>query len=540
VTVATAVTPRPITLDDERHPPLWRRPLGGFPREGLARAGVVLACGIVIAGVAGRFLASGGLWLDEALSVNIAKLPLAQLPGALVQDGSPPLYYLLLHYWMLLFGQGDFAVRALSGITSTVTLPFLWAAGKRAGGRPTAWAALLLGATSPWAVYYGTDTRMYSLMALEAILWYLAVRRALELPSRGRLIALGAVTAALMYTHYWDLYLVAVGGAWLLVRAWVERRSGEPRAPEYPGAAAKSLVAMICGGVVWLPWSPVFVFQVLHTGTPWAGAPSPVDLLSVFGFFAGVGAWGELLTFLLFGLVGLAIFARPGPRATSVIVEMRAQPRARFVAVLVAGSLGAAVLAGILTGAAFDNRYIAVVFPLFVLLCALGVTTFTSRKVTSAMLAVACTAGLLTAQDQNSQPRTQAVQVAAVLNAQAQPGDMVVYCPDQLGPAVDRLLKVPDVTQVTFPRGISPARVDWVNYLSVIQNTDVGTFAEGIVKKLNPGSTLWLVWRNGYRGFGGSCGYLTSWLQMLHPGGETLVTQNSNYYEYENLVRWPS
>jgi mannosyltransferase len=550
VTVATAVTPRPTTLDDEQHAPLWRRPLGGFPREGLARAGVVAACAIVIAGVAGRFLASGGLWLDEALSVNIAKLPLAQLPGALVQDGSPPLYYLVLHYWMLLFGQGDFAVRALSGVISTATLPFLWAAGKRAGGRPTAWAALLLGASSPWAIYYGTDTRMYSLMALEAIVWYLAVRRALELPSRRRLIALGAVTAALMYTHYWDLYLVAVGGAWLLARAWGEHRSGvarsdelrpgDQRAPEYPGAAAKSLKAMICGAVVWLPWSPVFVFQALHTGTPWAGAPSPVDLLSVFGYFSGVGAWGYLLTFTLFGLAGLAIFAGPGPRATSVILEFRPQPRARFVAVLVVGALSAAVLAGILTGAAFDSRYIAVVFPLFIVLCALGVTTFKSRKVTSVMLAVACTAGLISAKDQNSQPRTQAVQVAAVLNAQAQPGDMVVYCPDQLGPAVDRLLKVPNVTQLTFPRMIGPARVDWVNYLSVIQNTDVGTFAQDIVNKLNPGSTLWLVWRNGYRGFGGSCGYLASWLQMLHPGGETVRTQDPNYYEYENLVRWPS
>ena len=550
MTVATAVTPRPTTLDDEQHAPLWRRPLGGFPREGLARAGVVAACAIVIAGVAGRFLASGGLWLDEALSVNIAKLPLAQLPGALVQDGSPPLYYLLLHYWMLLFGQGDFAVRALSGVISTATLPFLWAAGKRAGGRPTAWAALLLGASSPWAIYYGTDTRMYSLMALEAIVWYLAVRRALELPSRRRLIALGAVTAALMYTHYWDLYLVAIGGAWLLARAWGEHRSGggrsdelrpgDHRAPEYPGAAAKSLKAMICGAVVWLPWSPVFVFQALHTGTPWAGAPSPVDLLSVFGYFSGVGAWGYLLTFTLFGLAGLAIFAGPGPLATSVILEFRPQPRARFVAVLVVGALSAAVLAGILTGAAFDSRYIAVVFPLFIVLCALGVTTFKSRKVTSVMLAVACTAGLISAKDQNSQPRTQAVQVAAVLNAQAQPGDMVVYCPDQLGPAVDRLLKVPNVTQLTFPRMIGPARVDWVNYLSVIQNTDVGTFAQDIVNKLNPGSTLWLVWRNGYRGFGGSCGYLASWLQMLHPGGETVRTQDPDYYEYENLVRWPS
>jgi hypothetical protein len=506
----------------------------------MARAGVAAACAVVVAGVAGRFLVSGGLWLDEALSVNIAKLPLAQLPAALVQDGSPPLYYLLLHYWMLLFGQSDFAVRALSGVISTVTLPFLWAAGKRAGGRSTAWAALLLGASSPWAIYYATDTRMYSLMALEAILWYLAVGRALEQPSRRRLVAVGAVTAALMYTHYWDLYLVAVGGAWLLVRAWLEHRSGEPRTPDRPGAAAKALVAMIGGGVLWLPWSPVFVFQVLHTGTPWAGAPSPVDLLSVFGYFAGVGAWGYLLTFTLFGLVGLAIFAGPGSRATSVVVEFRPQPRARFVAVLVVGVLGAAVLAGMLIGAAFDNRYIAVVFPLFILLCALGITTFNSRKVTSVMLAVACAAGLLSAKDQNSEPRAQAVQVAAVLNAQAQPGDMVVYCPDQLGPAVDRLLKVPDVTQLTFPRGIGPARVDWVNYLSFIQNTDVGTFAEGIVKKLNPGSTLWLVWRNGYRGFGGSCGYLTSWLQMLHPGGETVITQNSNYYEYENLVRWPS
>jgi len=83
-------------------------------------------------------------------------------------------------------------------------------------------------------------------------------------------------------------------------------------------------------------------------------------------------------------------------------------------------------------------------------------------------------------------------------------------------------------------------RVDWVNYVSVIQNTDVGTFAEKIVKNLNPGSTLWLVWRNGYLGFGASCGYLISWLQMLHPGGETVRTENPNYYEYENLVRWPS
>ena len=113
-------------------------------------------------------------------------------------------------------------------------------------------------------------------------------------------------------------------------------------------------------------------------------------------------------------------------------------------------------------------------------------TTFSSRRVVSGMLAVACVGGLLSAQGQNSQPRTQAVQVAAVLNAEAQPGDVVVYCPDQLGPAVDRLLKVPGVTQLTYPRMIGPARVDWVDYVSTIQHTDVGTFAQEIFRTAQP------------------------------------------------------
>jgi mannosyltransferase len=536
VAVTTEVTPRLVSLDQGQSTPMWRQVGRGWLPARVGRWGLYLASIVILAGVAGRFLAPSGLWLDEALSVNIAKLPLEQMPGALVQDGSPPLYYLLLHYWMSLFGQGDFAVRALSGIISVATLPLLWAAGYRVGGRPTAWAALLLGASSPWAIYYATDTRMYSLMAFEAVLWFLAVRRALELPSRGRLIAVGLVTGALMYTHYWDLYLVGVGGAWALWRSWAEHRTGQRPPYACPGAAERVLWAMLGGVAVWLPWSPVFVFQALHTGTPWTTPPGPQDLLSVFGYFGG----SDLLAFVLFGLVALGLFADRGPRAASVVVDVHVQSRAKFVALLVVGPLVVAVVAGMVTGAAFDNRYIAVVFPLFVLLCALGVSAFRSPAVTSGILAVACTAGLTTAGFQNSQPRTQAVQVAAVLNAQAQPGDMVVYCPDQLGPAVDRLLKVPDVTQLTFPRMIGPARVDWVNYLSTIQHTDVGTFAQEIWGRLGPSSTLWLVWRNGYQGFGSSCGDLASWLEMLRPGGEVVISPDPTYYEYENLVKFPS
>jgi len=51
--------------------------------------------------------------------------------NALRHDGVPPLYYLLLHAWIGVFGDGDVAVRALSGAISVATLPVAWLAGWR-------------------------------------------------------------------------------------------------------------------------------------------------------------------------------------------------------------------------------------------------------------------------------------------------------------------------------------------------------------------------------------------------------------------------
>ena len=61
----------------------------------------------VATGVALRAAATSDLWVDEALTVNIAKLPVHGIFDALRHDGHPPLYYLLLHGWMSVFGQSD-------------------------------------------------------------------------------------------------------------------------------------------------------------------------------------------------------------------------------------------------------------------------------------------------------------------------------------------------------------------------------------------------------------------------------------------------
>jgi mannosyltransferase len=62
-------------------------------RAGTGRGAVVALIGLSLASVAPRASPQGTqLWMDEGIAVGIASHPLAQIPGVLRLDGSPPLY----------------------------------------------------------------------------------------------------------------------------------------------------------------------------------------------------------------------------------------------------------------------------------------------------------------------------------------------------------------------------------------------------------------------------------------------------------------
>jgi mannosyltransferase len=503
-----------------------------FNRRAFLGAGLIVAIGIFL-----RFWTISDLWLDEALTVNIAKLPLHQIPGTLRHDGAPPLYYMLLHLWMAAFGQGDFAARALSGVVSVIALPFAWMAGKRLGGRPCAWATLILMSTSPFAIYYANSVRMYALVALWSVLGLLSLERAIERPTIGRLAALGVMTTLLIYTHYWGLYLVAVTGAWLFFRARRAVVTETRTATEERQVSLRCCAAVAIGSLTFLPWLPTFVYQTLHTGTPWANAASPGDILGVLGEYAGGGPWGAALALALFTLVLLGLLGRPVDDKR-VLLELRTRRRARPIAWLFIGTLGLAVLAGAIAGATFVGRYTSVVFPLFMLLAGLGAAVFLDRRVMAGVLAIASVFGLVVAIGNGSANRTMAGTVSAVIDKEANPGDLVVYCPDQLGPAVDRLLHVIGLQEATFPRQIAPERVNWADYRQVISDTSVDQFGQAMIVR-SGGHAIWYVWREGYPGTAHKCTQLLSLFKSLRPLNQEVVANiSTGYFEHEALVRF--
>jgi uncharacterized membrane protein len=135
-----------------------RKPGSEEPRSRTAASPLLVTAGVVVgaAGLVFFIYTRSAMWLDEALSVNVARLPLSQLHAALKQDGAPPLYYVLLHFWTAVFGTSNVAVRSLSACFMTGTVVAIWFAARRFAGTKVAWIAAALTFASPYAIRYAT------------------------------------------------------------------------------------------------------------------------------------------------------------------------------------------------------------------------------------------------------------------------------------------------------------------------------------------------------------------------------------------------
>ena len=362
----TPVTPTPVTPT----------PAGaGWPRS---RSGSPSPSDVVM-----RFVTVAHLWLDEALTVNIARLPLGDIPEALRHDGAPPFYYLLLHGWMAVVGTGDVAVRALSGLLAVASLPLMWLAGRRLArtcgegtSRWVPWAAVLLLASSPFAIRYATEVRMYSLVVLLVLVGFLAVDTVLERPvppglawrwGRPPGCCCSPTTGR---SSWWWRWRPCSRFRWRGADA-VGR-----------GGVRRALMAMRLGSLLFLPWLPSFVDQMgddRHAVGRASRSPGPCSTSSCSSPAATPTPrfrWACSST--PSSLWASSVAPRPGPAgrpapigggidSTSAAARRDGCWRPSFGL-----TMALAIVAGQITDAAFAVRYAAVVFPFVLLLAALG------------------------------------------------------------------------------------------------------------------------------------------------------------------------
>jgi uncharacterized membrane protein len=245
------------------------------------------------------------LWLDEGISIGIASHPAADIPGLLVQDGSPPLYYLLLHGWIRLFGDGPVAVRSLSLLAALAMVPVAYWAGRSLFGSRAAWIGAALAATSPYLSLWGREARMSTLLALLALVAVTTFLHAFAFGRRRWIPGFVVSLALVCYTHNWGLYLAAASALAAVVCAL--------RRPDTRRALLEVALAFAGVALLYAPWVPTLARQVSATGAPWSTVPVLREAVTALG--SVLGDERVLVALLVAGTVPWPCWLASGTRA---------------------------------------------------------------------------------------------------------------------------------------------------------------------------------------------------------------------------------
>jgi mannosyltransferase len=423
-----------------------------------------------------------GFWIDEGLSVGIADRPLADIPATLRLDGSPPLYYMLLHLWVAVAGDSETATHALSLLFSVVTVPVAWWGARLLFGARTGWMAAVLAASNPFLTHYAQETRMYALLVLLGLVAVACWLQAFAMdppvdgrPRTGAALGFAAALAGMLYTHNWAIFFaLATAAAWLFVAA--QAPPGDRRR-----LVRTALVAYGGALLVYLPWVPTLLYQVAHTGAPWARAPSLAALVSTPARL--VGETAEIALFLAAGAGIVALVSRRDGRRPSA-------PARAVIALAVIG-VGSVVLAWLSSqlSPAWAPRYLAVAVPPFLLLAAAGLGHAGRLGIVGLALAVA----LAVFVDAPPREKSNVRDVAEAVAPSLRPGDLVVTTWPEQVPVLSYYLPE-GVRFATLTGAVRDVGVtDWRDGAERLERTSPERELGPLLDRLRPGQRMVLV-----------------------------------------------
>jgi 4-amino-4-deoxy-L-arabinose transferase-like glycosyltransferase len=191
-------------------------------------------------GLRAHRLAYDSVWWDEGYSVWMSRQPIPDMLWQTAHDAHPPLSYAMLHGWIALVGNEEFALRMQSVLFGVLTAAAAYQIGRVAGDRRAALMGMLLVAVMRLPVWWSQEIRMYAPATLFAALalwaalklfttrhrlWPWALMLALSLGAG--LLTLYLFAGAVLALNIAFLYVFAVSARrWRLAAAWIASQVG--------------------------------------------------------------------------------------------------------------------------------------------------------------------------------------------------------------------------------------------------------------------------------------------------------------------------
>jgi len=260
---------------------------------------------ILLLAVGVRFysLSKPDIWFDEAFSIMLSAKPPEVIWLLAGRDVHPPLYYMVLHEWMEVFGDSVSAMRSLSALAGVVSVVLgMWLAYLVGSVRVAIVSGLLL-ALFPIAVRYSQEIRMYSMLWVWLIGATIALIYWIRNPaSHASLVIYALLIAAGFYTHYFT-GLCVLGHWFYLALLRMTPFGGHGYITRKAWWIANIVIVLL-----YLPWLPILLTQLKRMEVlEWIAPLTLKSMPSLIWSFFNIDA-GHKFPFLVYLSFPLAVF----------------------------------------------------------------------------------------------------------------------------------------------------------------------------------------------------------------------------------------
>ncbi len=375
---------------------------------------------IIVLGMALLFIniTNDSLWYDESYTAAIVDQPVGDIITISGGDSHPPLYYLLLKPFCLLFGTSVFVLRLFSVLGTAALAALGIGPVRRAIGTRAGILFSLLTFILPITIAMSHEARMYTWSAFfvtgSALYGYLAQRDG----RKKDWVLFIVFSAAAAYMHYYALLAVVMIFAVMLVYCIRDKKKRNP-----------FLIAAGILVVLYLPWVLTLTGQMSRvSGDFWISPVTGKIILSVFVYpfgdkfpdvnhlTAGIIPFAICAVWIVWGIIYQI-------KKKDADVKMPILAISAYVLTIAVGIAASFVIRPVLV-----ERYMVPVLGLFLLAVVYGLAT--NKRIVLLVVATGVLAALCVPQtyaNMTERVNGPMKEVEARMSDQAQPGDVFLH-----------------------------------------------------------------------------------------------------------------
>jgi mannosyltransferase len=157
------------------------------------------------------YLDYGDIGGDEPFTIFNSQIDFTSFINLLKTENNPPLYFILLHYWIKFFGISAFSVRFLPLIFSCLTVFFIFRLAIKFFNLKVALITSILFSFSNYHIYFSHETRVYSLFALLTVIsmfYFLSMLK--DKNNKAYFLFLLTTNSLLIYSHFFGFFVILI------------------------------------------------------------------------------------------------------------------------------------------------------------------------------------------------------------------------------------------------------------------------------------------------------------------------------------------